>query len=51
MIRIGIDVGCTNIDAVVMDGTKVFVSVKEATTANVMSGVLAALNSELSALG
>ena len=45
MIRIGIDVGGTNTDAVVMDGTKVLAGVKAATTADVMSGVVAALKS------
>jgi N-methylhydantoinase A/oxoprolinase/acetone carboxylase beta subunit len=32
MIRIGIDVGGTNTDAVVMDGTQVIAGVKAATT-------------------
>ena len=43
MIRIGVDVGGTNTDAVVMDGAKVLAGVKAATTADVMSGVVAAL--------
>jgi N-methylhydantoinase A/oxoprolinase/acetone carboxylase beta subunit len=51
MIRIGIDVGGTNTDAVVMDGTTVLAGVKEATTADVMSGVVAALKSVLAASG
>ena len=51
MIRIGIDVGGTNTDAVVMDGTKVLAGVKEATTADVMSEVVAALKSVLAASG
>src|ERR1700722_13079601 len=51
MIRIGIDVGGTNTDAVVMDGTEVIAGVKEATTADVMSGVVAALNLVLAASG
>ena len=51
MIRIGIDVGGTNTDAVVMDGTKVLAGVKETTTADVMSGVVAALKSVLAASG
>ena len=51
MIRIGIDVGGTNTDAVVMDGAKVLAGVKEATTADVMSGVVAALKSVLKASG
>ena len=51
MIRIGIDVGGTNTDAVVMDGDQVLAGVKETTTADVMSGVVAALNSVLAASG
>ena len=51
MIRIGIDVGGTNTDAVVMDGANVLAGVKEATTADVMSGVVAALKSVLEASG
>ena len=49
MIRIGIDVGGTNTDAVVMDGTDVLAGVKAATTGDVMSGVVAALKAVLSA--
>src|SRR5579864_2551865 len=51
MIRIGVDVGCTNTDAVVMDGAKVLAGVKAATTPDVMSGVIAALTSALAASG
>jgi len=51
MIRMGIDVGGTNTDAVVMDGAQVLAGVKAATTADVMSGVVAALNAALSAAG
>ena len=51
MIRIGIDVGGTNTDAVVMDGAKVLAGVKAATTPDVMSGVVAALKSVLAASG
>ncbi|RBP09918.1 hydantoinase/oxoprolinase-like protein [Roseiarcus fermentans] len=47
MIRIGVDVGGTNTDAVVMDGAKVLAGVKAATTADVMSGVVAALRAVL----
>src|ERR1700709_2141752 len=47
MIRIGIDVGGTNTDAVVMDGTNVLAGVKAATTADVTSGVIAALKAVL----
>ena len=49
MIRIGIDVGGTNTDAVVMEGTQVIAGVKAATTADVMSGVVAALQAVLEA--
>lgn len=49
MIRIGIDVGGTNTDAVVMEGTKVLAGVKAATSADVMSGVVAALRKVLEA--
>ncbi len=49
MIRIGIDVGGTNTDAVVMDGAKVIAGVKSATTADVMSGVVNALRAVLEA--
>jgi N-methylhydantoinase A/oxoprolinase/acetone carboxylase beta subunit len=51
MIRIGIDVGGTNTDAVVMDGKTVIAGVKETTTPDVMSGVVAALTSVLKASG
>src|SRR5579862_2370780 len=51
MIRIGVDVGGTNTDAVVMDGAKVLAGVKAATTPDVMSGVIAALTSALAASG
>ncbi len=49
MIRIGIDVGGTNTDAVVMDGAKVIAGVKSATTSDVMSGVVNALKAVLEA--
>ena len=51
MIRIGIDVGGTNTDAVVMDGTKVLAGVKSATTSDVMTGVVNALKAVLDASG
>lgn len=51
MIRIGIDVGGTNTDAVIMDGPRVIAGVKSATTADVMSGVVNALRSVLEASG
>ncbi len=49
MIRIGIDVGGTNTDAVVMDGAEVIAGVKAATTPDVMSGVVDALDKVLDA--
>src|SRR5271169_3153138 len=49
MMRVGIDVGGTNTDAVAMDGKTVLAGVKAATTPDVMSGVVAALKSVLSA--
>jgi N-methylhydantoinase A/oxoprolinase/acetone carboxylase beta subunit len=49
VIRIGIDVGGTNTDAVVMEGTNVIAGVKAATTADVMTGVVAALKAVLEA--
>jgi len=49
MIRIGIDVGGTNTDAVIMDGTNVIAGVKSATTADVMTGVVNALQAVLEA--
>jgi len=51
VIRIGIDVGGTNTDAVVMDGTRVVAGVKAPTTPDVMSGVVAALRDVLRASG
>ena len=41
--RIGIDVGGTNTDAVLIEGDRVLHAIKTPTTADVMSGVLAAL--------
>jgi N-methylhydantoinase A/oxoprolinase/acetone carboxylase beta subunit len=49
VIRIGIDVGGTNTDAVVMEGTRVIAGVKAATSADVMTGVVAALRAVLEA--
>ncbi|MGN6488750.1 MAG: hydantoinase/oxoprolinase N-terminal domain-containing protein [Devosia sp.] len=49
MIRIGIDVGGTNTDAVVMDGATVIAGLKAATTGDVMTGVVNALKAVLEA--
>ena len=43
MTKIGIDVGGTNTDAVLLDGTRVLASVKTATTKDVTSGIATAL--------
>ncbi|KIE25365.1 hydantoinase subunit beta [Streptomyces sp. MUSC 125] len=43
-MRIGIDVGGTNTDAVLMDGERVVVSVKTSTAEDVTSGIVAALD-------
>jgi N-methylhydantoinase A/oxoprolinase/acetone carboxylase beta subunit len=42
-VRIGIDVGGTNTDAVLMDGTAVLAEVKTATTGDATSGIVEAL--------
>jgi N-methylhydantoinase A/oxoprolinase/acetone carboxylase beta subunit len=47
-MRIGIDVGGTNTDAVLMDGLRVLAEVKTATTADVTSGIVSALRSLVS---
>lgn len=44
-MRIGIDVGGTNTDAVLMDGQRVLAEVKTGTTSDVTTGILAALRS------
>ena len=51
MYRIGIDVGGTNTDAVVMQGDKILAGVKSATTADVMSGVVESLKKVLAETG
>lgn len=51
MIRIGIDVGGTNTDAVLMDGTRVLSGVKAPTSGDVMTGVIAAMNKALAEAG
>ena len=43
MYRIGIDVGGTNTDAVVMQDEKVLLGVKKPTTEDVMTGVINSL--------
>ena len=51
MRRIGIDVGGTNTDAVLLDGTRIVAAVKTATTADVLSGVRQALRDVTAAAG
>lgn len=46
-MRIGIDVGGTNTDAVLMDGTRLIAQAKRPTTPDVSSGIIAALKSVL----
>jgi N-methylhydantoinase A/oxoprolinase/acetone carboxylase beta subunit len=43
-VRIGIDVGGTNTDAVLLDGTAVLAAVKTSTTEDVTSGIVAAID-------
>jgi N-methylhydantoinase A/oxoprolinase/acetone carboxylase beta subunit len=43
-VRIGIDVGGTNTDAVLLDGTTVLAAVKTSTTEDVTSGIVAAVS-------
>ncbi|MBO9499178.1 MAG: hydantoinase/oxoprolinase family protein [Novosphingobium sp.] len=50
-MRIGVDVGGTNTDAVLMKGNEVVAWTKQATTANVSSGVAAAIGSVLAQSG
>ena len=51
MIRIGIDVGGTNTDAVIMDGERVIASFKAPTSPDVMSGVSESLKGALTESG
>ena len=51
MIRIGIDVGGTNTDAVIMDGERVVASFKALTSPDVMTGVSESLNGALTQSG
>ena len=50
-MRIGIDVGGTNTDAVLMDGDRVVAEIKSSTTKDVTSGIVAALRSLLEQSG
>ncbi|MEV8633974.1 hydantoinase/oxoprolinase family protein [Streptosporangium sp. NPDC051023] len=50
-MRIGIDVGGTNTDAVLMDGTTVLAEIKTSTTDNVTGGVVTALRGLSEAAG
>ncbi|WP_319496901.1 hydantoinase/oxoprolinase family protein [uncultured Cohaesibacter sp.] len=50
MRRIGIDVGGTNTDAVLMDGDRILSSIKTSTTADVFSGIRNALNHVLAGM-
>jgi N-methylhydantoinase A/oxoprolinase/acetone carboxylase beta subunit len=50
-MRIGIDVGGTNTDAVLMDARKVLAEVKTPTTSDVTSGIVAALSALISDSG
>ena len=47
MIRIGVDVGGTHTDAVILDGEQILATTKSLTTADVVSGVLTALDEVL----
>ena len=51
MLRIGIDVGGTNTDAVVMDGNAVLSAIKAITTEDVISGVGNAMEMAIAASG
>jgi N-methylhydantoinase A/oxoprolinase/acetone carboxylase beta subunit len=48
LVRIGVDVGGTNTDAVLMDGAAIVAWTKQPTTADVSSGVAAAIRAVLS---
>ena len=51
MYRIGIDVGGTNTDAVIMQGDKIVIGAKSPTTEDVMSGVVHSLDKVLTETG
>ncbi len=48
-MRIGVDVGGTNTDAVIMDGKTVLASIKSPTTRDISSGVVSAISEVLTA--
>lgn len=50
-MHIGVDVGGTNTDAVLLDGSKVIASVKSPTTHDVGSGIVAAIGSIMTSSG
>jgi len=51
MYRIGIDVGGTNTDAVIMQNDKIIIGAKSPTTEDVMSGVVHSLDKVLTETG
>ncbi|MGI9502872.1 MAG: hydantoinase/oxoprolinase N-terminal domain-containing protein, partial [Geminicoccaceae bacterium] len=51
MFRIGVDVGGTNTDAVVMQGDRILAGVKSPTTEDVMSGVVDAVERAIADAG
>ncbi len=51
MLRIGVDVGGTNTDAVLMDGRRLLAFHKSPTTANVSDGIVSAIRAVLAAKG
>lgn len=50
-MRIGVDVGGTNTDAVLMDGASILASVKTPTTVNVGDGIVSAISAVISSAG
>ena len=50
-MRIGVDVGGTNTDAVLMDGSRVLAATKQPTTEDVSSGIIAAIRNVLDQSG
>ncbi|MFO8125394.1 hydantoinase/oxoprolinase N-terminal domain-containing protein [Yoonia sp.] len=51
VIRLGIDVGGTNTDAVILDGSRVLAGVKRMTTEDVMTGISEALEAVIAQAG